>query len=390
MNWHQSLPFSDFSFFLFGGIAIAFILVLKAIGKKSLFPFATTVISLTYLGFLYPKPLHFIGVVIYLYVSLQLLLRFYRKSNIVFPMFLLALPMVCMKITNILPYPEGGLVTGAFLFQIAGLSYLSFRVMGLYVDERRKNRLTPPLDFFNFCAFVPTLLIGPIDRFANFQSESNKAIDQITIANTIQAIEFLLQGLVYKFIIAHFLFSALLEPLINNGSILYHLQYMYIYLVYLFFDFAGYSLLAMAFGKFMGFSVPVNFNLPFLSQNPKEFWTRWHKSLGDWLGDYFFKPIFKDLTSKKRFKSIQRQNLALFATFGIMGFWNGFELHFILSGFIFGLYSVIHNYYIYRCKKAKRDVLFGNLSPLFIKGVSIFLMFNATAFAIYIFSGNLI
>ena len=159
---------------------------------------------------------------------------------------------------------------------------------------------------------------------------------------------------------------------------------------YLFFDFAGYSLLAIGAGNFIGIDVPINFNKPFLSVNPKEFWKRWHKSLGDWLNDYFFKPIFKDLTSRGVFKSITRQNIALLLTFTLMGFWNGFELHFILSGILFGIYSVIHNYYVYRCKKTKRDVLFGSLSPTIVRFISIFMMFNAVTFAIYIFSGNLI
>jgi membrane protein involved in D-alanine export len=164
---------------------------------------------------------------------------------------------------------------------------------------------------------------------------------------------------------------------------------MYVYLFYLFFDFAGYSLLAMSYGYFIGIEVPYNFNKPFLSENPKVFWTRWHKSLGDWLNDFFFKPIFKDLTTRQIFKPIQRQNVALFLTFTLMGFWNGFELHYIVSGMLFGLLSVIHNYYVYLCKKSKKDVLFGNLKPFFIQCISIFMLFNYVAFAIYIFSGKL-
>jgi len=164
---------------------------------------------------------------------------------------------------------------------------------------------------------------------------------------------------------------------------------MYGYIFDLVFDFAGYSALAIAFGQFIGVNVPINFNKPFTSVNPKEFWEKWHKSLGSWLGDYFFKPIFKYFTSKKILKSIQRQNIALFLTFTLMGFWNGFDLHFILIGILFGLYSVCHNYYVYRCKQPKKDVLFGNLCPNVVRALSIFMMFNFVTFSIYIFSGNL-
>jgi len=166
-------------------------------------------------------------------------------------------------------------------------------------------------------------------------------------------------------------------------------MYMYSYLIFLFFDFAGYSLLAMSFAKFIGISLPHNFNKPFLAVNPKEFWQRWHKSLGDWLNDYFFKPIFKDLTTKQIFKPIIRQNIALLSTFTLMGFWNGFEPHYIVSGVLFGVYSIVHNYYVYLCKKNKKDVFFGTLNPKIVTLISIVFMFNAVAFSIYIFSGKL-
>jgi membrane protein involved in D-alanine export len=199
----------------------------------------------------------------------------------------------------------------------------------------------------------------------------------------------IIKGLLYKFILAFGISRYFLDQLVNDGSVLFHAGTMYGYLFYLFFDFAGYSLLAIGFGQMMGIHVPMNFDKPFLAVNPKDFWKRWHATLGDWLNDYFFKPIFKELTSKKKFKPIQRQNVALFLTFSLMGFWNGFELHFILSGMIFGLYSVIHNYYIYLCKKNGKDVFFGTLSPKWIRLISIFILFNAVAFSIYIFSGKL-
>jgi membrane protein involved in D-alanine export len=103
----------------------------------------------------------------------------------------------------------------------------------------------------------------------------------------------------------------------------------------------------------------------------------------------FFKPIFKELTSKQLFKPITRQNIALFSTFTLMGFWNGFELHYIISGLLFGVYSVVHNYYVYLCKKNKKDVFFGNLNPKLIIFISIVFMINSVAISIYIFSGKI-
>jgi membrane protein involved in D-alanine export len=275
------------------------------------------------------------------------------------------------------------------IFQVAGLSFITFRVIQLYIDERENAEKVSFLSFFNFTTFIPTLLIGPLDKFNRFNTEIKSAYASINAENYLLAFNFLLKGLVYKFIIAEAINRFVMSHLINDGSVIYHLTMMYTYLVFLFFDFAGYSLLAMSFGKFIGISVPFNFDKPFLSENPKMFWQRWHKSLGDWLNDYFFKPVFKELTSKNILTSIKRQNIALFLTFTLMGFWNGFELHFIISGVLFGLYSMIHNYYFYLCKKNKKDVLFGNLNPTIVKYISIFILFNCVAIAIYIFSGKL-
>jgi len=142
--------------------------------------------------------------------------------------------------------------------------------------------------FFNFVAFVPTLLIGPIDRFQRFNIDINEGYENITAKRTHEGWNIFVKGLLYKFIIAEAIRRLILAHLIDDGSIVYHLSYMYTYLFYLFFDFAGYSLLAIGFGKFLGVDVPINFDKPFLAVNPKEFWKRWHKTLGDWLGDYFF------------------------------------------------------------------------------------------------------
>jgi membrane protein involved in D-alanine export len=262
-------------------------------------------------------------------------------------------------------------------------------VIQLYIDEGNREERVSVIDFFNFTAFVPTLLIGPIDRFARFNENVKKGYESMTSESFLDGFNDIIRGLLYKFIIAHGISVLILEQLENNDTFLFHLENMYSYLFYLFFDFAGYSLLAIGFSKMMGIQTPINFNKPFLAINPKDFWKRWHATLGEWLNDYFFKPIFKELTTKKRFKPIQRQNIALFLTFTLMGFWNGFELHYILSGMLFGLFSITHNYYAYLCKKNAKDVVFGKLSPKVIQIISIFLMFNSVAFAIYLFSGKI-
>jgi len=302
-------------------------------------------------------------------------------------MLLLALPIFVMKTTDVIPINPNSDVLK--IIRIAGLSYIVFKAMSLYVDMRRSTEKIAFIDVFNFLAFVPTLLIGPLDRFERFNNDVKNGYENINSTNYGNAWYNLILGLLYKFIIAEAIRRLILAHLVDDGSLFYHLTYMYTYLMELFFDFAGYSLLAISFGGFLGINVPINFDKPFLAINPKEFWKKWHKSLGDWLNDYFFKPLFKYFTSKGIWNSIRRQNVALMLTFTLMGFWNGFELHYIVSGMLFGIYAVIHNYYVYRCKKDKKDVFFGKLSPFAVKWLSIFIMFNSVAFAIYVFSGKL-
>lgn len=359
--------------------------------RRIRYEYALALTSLDYLVIMYPKPLQIFGLILYCYGIYYFLGRILKLQGLLFPVILLTLPMVFMKTLNILPAATEGGALGpvANIFQIAGISFLTFKVIQLYIDEKDSQQTVSLLKFFNFTAFVPTLLIGPIDRYARFTGNVERGYENMTASFFLEGLDKFARGLLYKFIIGEAIHSLVLEHLVNDGTLWFHLANMYTYLFYLFFDFAGYSLLAIGFGNMIGVDVPFNFDKPFLSVNPKEFWKRWHKTLGDWLNDYFFKPVFKELTTKKVFKPIQRQNIALFLTFTVMGFWNGFELHFILSGMLFGFYSVIHNYYVYLCKKNGREMFFGKLSPQTVKYLSIFIMFNATAFAIYIFSGKL-
>jgi len=390
---HSTLPFSSDFFFAFMGITVLLFLIIKRLLSKFIsYRTLLTFFSLIYIGLLFPKPIQLILLVLYLYATVLLLRRYYKAENIILPMLLLSVPMIYMKYINAQHNAEESkfLIESRKIIQIAGLSYMIFRVIGLYIDERRSKNKIGLIDFFNFTVFVPTLLIGPIDRFQRFKNDITNGYSNITLTLYQQGWNNLIKGLLFKFIFAEAIHRLIMGHLVDDGSLMYHASYMYSYLFYLFFDFAGYSLLAISFGNFIGINVPINFDNPFLAVNPKEFWKRWHKTLGDWLNDYFFKPIFKFFTTKQILTSIQRQGVALFLTFTLMGFWNGFELHYVVSGMLFGLFSVGHNYYQHQCKVKGKDVIFGKMNPRVIRVISIFLMINSVAFAIYIFSGKII
>ena len=394
-EFHKILPFTSTWFFIYLVCTFGFFYIVKTVfSRKIKFSWLIALSSIIYLVLLFPKPFQLIGVLVYYYLIYYILGRKIKYQKLLLPIILISLPMLFMKFLGFVPgifYLNRFTDLLTLLLQIAGISYITFKVIQLYIDEKDNEKTISILNFFNFTTFVPTLLIGPIDRYSRFTSNVENGYDQMNYTNFTKGFDCFIKGLLYKFIIGEAISRLVLTHLVNDGSFIYHLSYMYTYLFYLFFDFAGYSLLAISFGNFIGIDVPFNFDKPFLAVNPKELWKRWHKTLGDWLNDYFFKPIFKELTSRKSFKSsIQRQNVALFLTFTLMGLWNGITVYYVVSGMLFGLYSVIHNYYFYLCQKNKRDVFFGSLNPKFVRLISIFIMFNAVAFAIYIFSGKLI
>jgi membrane protein involved in D-alanine export len=381
------LPFSSVQFYYYFAASVLVALIAKwFFSSKIKHKYIVLLINALYLILFFPKPLQLIILVVFSYFSIRILAK--KGANYFTAVLVLSFPLIMMKLIGIQTFGKVNEKL-ANIFQIVGISYITFRSIQVYIDEVSTTKKLNFLDFFNFTVFIPSLLIGPIDRFKRFTNDIDTGCENITTNSYAEGYQLLLKGLVYKYILAEFINRLVLNHLIDDGTLTYHIMYMYSYLIFLFFDFAGYSLLAMSFAKFIGVSLPYNFNKPFLAVNPKEFWQRWHKSLGDWLNDYFFKPIFKELTTKQKFKPITRQNLALLSTFTLMGFWNGFEIHYIVSGMLFGIYSMVHNYYVYLCKKNKKDVFFGTMHPKLVSFISIIFMFNAVAFSIYIFSGKL-
>ena len=381
------LPFSSLQFYYFFAASVIVALLAKWLfSSKIKYKYIVLLINALYLILFFPKPLQLLLLILFSYFSIRILAK--KGANYLTAVLVLSFPLIMMKLIGIHTFGKANEKL-ANIFQIVGISYITFRSIQVFIDEVSTSKKLNFLDFFNFTIFIPSLLIGPIDRFKRFSNDVDAGYDNINSNSYAEGYQLLLKGLVYKYILAEFINRLVLNHLADDGTLTYHLLYMYSYLIFLFFDFAGYSLLAMSFAKFIGVSLPFNFNQPFLAVNPKEFWQRWHKSLGDWLNDYFFKPIFKDLTTKKKFKPITRQNLALLSTFTLMGFWNGFEPHYIVSGVLFGIYSMVHNYYVYLCKKNKKDVFFGTLNPKLVTLISIVFMFNTVAFSIYIFSGKL-
>ena len=153
----------------------------------------------------------------------------------------------------------------------------------------------------------------------------------------------ILLGLTYKFA-----FSTLfkhLETIQIDCSLVKAVEYAYTYGFYMFFDFAGYSLLAVGTAYIMGVQLPDNFKAPFISKDMKEFWNRWHISLSHWLRDYLFTRFVFQSMKKKRFKSRQTTAaLGFIFNMTVMGIWHGATIYYILYGVYHGVLALTEIY----------------------------------------------
>ena len=308
-------------------------------------------------------------------------IRARKKSKWVFRGFLFAtmLPLIINKISPITSFGVVGFI---------GISYLSFRTIQIVIElyDGAIKELSF-IDTLYFVLFFPTLSSGPIDRSRRFEEEINKVISREEYINDylIPGIKKIFQGLMYKFAIAtliHFYWVSKINP---NPSIFPIISYMYAYTLYLFFDFAGYSLLAVGTSYIFGVHAPDNFNKPFISKDMKEFWTRWHISLSRWFGDYIFSRYVLNAMRKKKFKKrATASHVAQMITMTTMGFWHGLTWYYIVYGLYQGVALVLTDEFTKKSKiykKYKKKKWFQRLQ--------IFVTFHIICFGMLIFSGFL-
>lgn len=382
------IPFSSVEFFFLMAIFIVVLSACKYFIPEKNYKYALAFLNALFLITVYPKPTHFLLLIGFAFLGTYVLSDVLKIKNKIWGIMILLLPMLLVKSDirfHFYPFEMNNILS------FAGLSYASFRIIGYYMDKIPTEKIADFTSYFNYLSFTPTLLIGPIDKFSRFKSSQHMGFTNINSENFTPGWNAFVKGVVFKFIIAEVIDRYWLSLFPGSSKEVFHMaNNMYAYYFYLFFDFAGYSLMALGIGKMMGMNVPVNFTNPFVAVNPQDFWRRFHISLGDWLKDYFFTPLYLFFTRKKSLKKYPatRQNMALIFTFLLMGCWNGFKFNYILSGFLFGIFAAVHNTYIIQCKKKGRDVFFGNMAPLKVKIISVFIMFNIVAFAMYIFSGR--
>ncbi|MFA6250163.1 MAG: MBOAT family O-acyltransferase [Candidatus Shapirobacteria bacterium] len=219
-----------------------------------------------------------------------------------------------------------------------GVSFFVFKMLSLIIDtyRTRQKSLTLAL-LFSYILFFPEFLSGPINRFQNFFG-SLQSQSKFVITNFYPGVYRFLLGLFKKLIVANS-FAALANPVFDNPasySSFHLLIATYLFSFQIFFDFSGYSDMAIGVGKILGFTIPENFNSPYLSTSIKEFWRRWHITLSSWFRDYLYIPLGGNR------HGLIRQIFNVLFVFLLTGFWHGASWNFIVWGIIHGVYQVAY------------------------------------------------
>lgn len=222
----------------------------------------------------------------------------------------------------------------------AGISFFTFRSISYLVDIYR-GQLKPCenfLDYFFFLTFFPPLLAGPVVRAKDMLPQIQRP-PRVTKAIVSEGLFLIILGLIKKVIVADYISGNFVDRIFENPSLYTGLENVFGavgFTLQLYCDFSGYSDMAIGLALLLGFRFADNFNAPFKSQSPTEFWKRWHISLSSWLMDYLYIPMGGNRKGK------HRQRINLMSTMLLGGLWHGASWMYVLWGGYHGALLVGH------------------------------------------------
>lgn len=260
-----------------------------------------------------------------------------------------------------------------------GISFFVFEFIHYVTDVYRGSQPIKSFPKFAlFASFFPTQIAGPIKRFQDFIPQLEQP-QKICRKDFDEAFELILFGLLKKVVFADNLASVVQAGFANPASLssadLWLTVYAFAFQVY--FDFSGYTDIARGSAQLMGFKVPINFNIPYMSDSITEYWRRWHMSLGTWLRDYLFFPLGG---SKGSQLSIYKNTMI---TMVLCGLWHGPALRFVGFGAYHGLLLVIHR--AWRLFVSKHPTLEKIVRTKVFHLFAIFLTFHSMCMSLVIF-----
>ncbi len=222
-----------------------------------------------------------------------------------------------------------------------GISFYTFQILSYAVDVYRKDTKAQR-NFINLAAYIsmfPQLIAGPIVRYSDIALQLENRTH--TIEKVSYGVRRFATGLAKKILLANILgeLVAIFKES-TQQSVLFFWIYAVAYLLHVYFDFSGYSDMAIGLGKIFGFDFLENFNYPYISGSITEFWRRWHMSLGSWFRDYLYIPMGGNRVKKPRFF------FNIFVVWMATGFWHGAEWTFILWGIYFAILLITEKVFL--------------------------------------------
>lgn len=253
-----------------------------------------------------------------------------------------------------------------------GISFYTFQILSYTVDVYR-GTVPAQRNFINLAAYVtmfPQLIAGPIVRYFDVEKQLTERTHSIAKAS--EGVRRFVCGLSKKIFIANILGElAGLFLASKEQSVLFCWIYAAAYSLQIYFDFSGYSDMAVGLGKIFGFDFMENFNYPYISSSITEFWRRWHISLGSWFRDYVYIPLGGNRVSKLLwFRNI-------FIVWMLTGFWHGANWNFIVWGLYFAVFLIMEKLWLKDF--LSKNKIFGHFYVLILVMIS-FVIFGAPDF----------
>ncbi|MBE7024141.1 MAG: MBOAT family protein [Ruminococcaceae bacterium] len=262
-----------------------------------------------------------------------------------------------------------------------GISFYTFQILSYTVDVYRGQVRAQgnPITLGAYIALFPQLIAGPIVRYSDVERQLLERTH--SFEKCASGIRRFILGLSKKILLANTL-GELGEAFYAAGdkSVLFCWLFVFSYMLQVYFDFSGYSDMAIGLGKIFGFDFMENFRYPFCASSISDFWRRWHISLGSWFRDYVYIPMGGNRVKTPRFL------LNIFTVWFLTGFWHGAEWNFIIWGLYFGVLLLAEK--LLFSKYLKKTKVLCHFYVLFLVSVS-FAIFSASGFgdAIHLVGG---
>jgi len=251
-----------------------------------------------------------------------------------------------------------------------GISFYTFQILSYTVDVYRGDTAAQKnlIALATYISLFPQLIAGPIVRYKDVAKQLKNRTH--TLEKTALGIRRFVIGLAKKVLIANQL-GELTELYLTSKdqSIIFSWIYAIAFMLHIYFDFSGYSDMAIGLGKIFGFDFMENFNYPYISKSITEFWRRWHISLGTWFKDYVYIPLGGNRVSKSR------HAFNILTVWFLTGFWHGASWNFIVWGLYFAILLMIEKYWL--LNTLKKSKVLSHVYVLFLVAIS-FVIFNAT------------